>query len=167
MAVLSISACMTQKRPYSAPSPMARDVAPRPRNRISEFANASKRPSMTIIDRLLRACATGRGCRVLAPSADALNLLFEHRVFLGEQIDRRVLFVWHVAGLVRHVAGPGLTMADRSLRDGTIDGRANGRSLAAALCNSPGRADQSQERHRDDRLFHVTPPVTCSWLRQI
>src|SRR6516162_851514 len=123
MAVLSISACMTQKRPYSAPSPMARDVAPRPRNRTSEFASPSKRQSMTIIDRLLRACATGRGCRVLAPSADALNLLFEHRVFLGDRIARR-----HVAGLVRHVAGPRLTMADRSPRNGTIDGRAHGRS---------------------------------------
>ena len=42
-----------------------------------------------------------------------------------------------------------------------MDGRANGRSLAAALCNSPGRADQSQqERHRDDRLSHVTSPVS-------
>src|SRR6516162_6266170 len=132
-----------------------------PRKRIRESAIASKQPSMTIIDRLLRACATARGCRALAPSADALDLLVEIRVFLGEQIDRRVLFVRRGAGLVRHVAGPGLTMADRSLRDGTIDGRANGRSLAAALCNSPGRADQSQERHRDDRLFHVTPPVTC------
>ena len=81
-------------------------------------------PPPPILDRLLRACATGRGCRALAPSADALDLLVEIRVFLGEQIERRVLFVWHVAGL-RHVAGPGLTMADRSLRDGAIDGRDN------------------------------------------
>jgi hypothetical protein len=48
------------------------------RKRTSEFAKPSKQQSMTIIDRLLRACATGRGCRVLASSADALNLLFEH-----------------------------------------------------------------------------------------
>jgi hypothetical protein len=34
------------------------------RNRTSEFASPIKRQSMTIIDRLLRACATGRGWRL-------------------------------------------------------------------------------------------------------
>ena len=43
-----------------------------PHKRISEFANASKRQYMTIIDRLLRACATAVGCRALI-NRKALN----------------------------------------------------------------------------------------------
>ena len=51
-------------------------------------------------------------------------------------------------------------MADRSLRDGAIDGRAHGSSLAA-LCNSRGGADQNQERHRDDRAWADLSSQPC------
>jgi hypothetical protein len=67
----------------------------------------------------------------LAPSADALDLLVEDRIFLGERIARGVLFV------IRHVAVPRLTMADRRLQDAAMDGRVNGRSFAVALCTAP------------------------------
>jgi len=50
---------MTQKRSLMSHSPMARGCSHQPRNRTSEFASASKRQSMTIIDRLITACATG------------------------------------------------------------------------------------------------------------
>src|SRR6516164_9897622 len=60
---------MTQKRPHSASFLMARDVALSPETRCT-IPKARWRPiqqtaSMTIIDRLLRACATGVGCRAL------------------------------------------------------------------------------------------------------
>ena len=98
--------------------------------------------------------------RHLAPSADALNFLVEYRVFLDEHI-RQVLLGRHVIGRVRQVAGPRLTMADRSLRDGAV-ARANGRFLAATLRTNPRRTYESDERHQDDRLSHVTPPISKS-----
>src|SRR5579871_1686851 len=100
----------------------------------------------------------------LAPSADALHLLVEDRIFLGGGVARRVVFA--IRHVIRKVAGPRLTMANRRGQDDAMDGRVGGRSFAPTLCKSPTSADQSQEHHRDDRRFHAIPSVSKRCVSQ-
>src|SRR6516165_622640 len=100
----------------------------------------------------------------LAPSADALDLLVEDGVFLGDRIGL-------IAGVlfVRNVAGPRLPMTDRRLGYSAVD-RLSDRwrcSLGIALRDGHGRADQDQEHHRNNCRLHVAPPTSQNCYRPI
>src|SRR4029453_12241597 len=107
----------------------------------------------------------GPGLRALpdsAAAADALQLLVERRVLLGQEIVRVHVLV------IGHIGGAGLTVADRRRRHPAASGILHGgRCPAAALGGAPGSADQEHQCHRQKDFTHPASPIFFNLIHRV